>query len=67
MLEHLNIKSFRGQLGASYVNQQNVYLGRFFIPNYINNTFGVFAIERFVRQHIELEAGLRYDYKNLKS
>lgn len=67
ILEHLNIKSFRGQFGGSYMNQKNVYLGRFFIPNFLNNTFGLFATERYVRQHIELEAGLRYDQKNLKS
>lgn len=67
VLEHLNIKSFRGQFGGSYLNQKNVYLGRFFIPNYINNTWGVFATERYVKEHIEFEAGLRYDQKNLKS
>jgi iron complex outermembrane receptor protein len=67
VLEHLNIKSFRGQFGGSYMNQKNVYLGRFFIPNFLNNTFGAFATERYVRQHIELEAGIRYDQKNLRS
>lgn len=67
VLEHLNIKSFRGQFGGSYMNQKNVYLGRFFIPNFLNNTFGIFATERYVRQHIELEAGVRYDQKHLKS
>ncbi len=67
VLEHLNIKSFRGQFGASYMNQKNVYLGRFFIPNFKNNTFGVFATERYVRQHLELEAGLRFDQKHLQS
>lgn len=67
VVEHLNIKSFRGQFGGSYMNQKNVYLGRFFIPNFINNTWGIFASERYVKQHIEFEAGLRYDQKNLKS
>lgn len=67
VVEHLNIKSFRGLFGGSYMNQKNVYLGRFFIPNFKNNTWGVFATERYVKQHIELEAGLRYDQKNLQS
>lgn len=67
VLEHLNIKSFRGQFGASYMNQKNVYLGRFFIPNYINNTWGIFAIERYVKEHVEFEIGLRYDEKYLQS
>lgn len=67
ILEHLNIRSFRGQFGGSYMNQKNVYLGRFFIPNFKNNTFGAFATERYVKQHFELEAGLRYDQKHLQS
>jgi iron complex outermembrane receptor protein len=67
VIEHLNIKSFRGQFGGSYMNQKNVYLGRFFVPNFINNTWGVFASERYVKQHLELEAGIRYDQKNLRS
>ena len=67
LIEHLNIKLFRGQFGGSYMNQKNVYLGRFFIPNYINHTWGVFATERYVKQHVELEAGIRYDQKSLSS
>ncbi|HRD39670.1 MAG TPA: TonB-dependent receptor, partial [Bacteroidia bacterium] len=67
VLEHDNIKRFRGQFGGSYMNQKNVYLGRFFIPNFINNTWGAFATERFVTEHWELEAGLRYDEKQLQS
>lgn len=67
VLEHDNIKSFRGQFGASYMHQFNNYWGRFFIPNYISQTWGVFAVERYVRQHVELEAGLRYDEKYLQS
>jgi iron complex outermembrane receptor protein len=67
VVEHLNIRSFRGQFGASYMNQTNVYLGRFFVPNFINNTWGIFVNERYVKQHVEFEAGLRFDQKNLKS
>lgn len=67
ILEHDNIKRFRGQFGGSYMHQENVYLGRFFIPNFINNTWGVFGTERFVSQHLELEAGVRYDEKTLQS
>lgn len=65
--EHDNINSFRGTFGASYMGQTNVYLGRFLIPNYLNNTWGAFAIERFVKHKHELELGLRYDEKYLHS
>jgi iron complex outermembrane recepter protein len=67
ILEHDNIKAFRGMFGLSYMNQKNVYSGRFFIPNYIANSYGVFATERYVRRFIEIEVGVRYDEKHLQS
>jgi iron complex outermembrane recepter protein len=67
LIEHDNIQSFRGMYGASYMHQVNVYEGRFFIPNFINNTWGAFITERYVRPHLEVEAGLRYDEKYLQS
>lgn len=35
------------------------------IPNYDSYGIGAFVIERLVKQHYELEAGIRYDYKTL--
>lgn len=67
VVEHDNIRSFRGMFGANYMNQKNVYIGRFFIPYYINNMWGLFATERFVKQHFEVEMGVRYDQKHLQS
>lgn len=67
IVEHDNINSLRGQFGVSGMYQENVYQGRYFVPNFINKTLGVFAIERIVKPHHELEAGIRYDYKNLQS
>ena len=67
ILEHDNIRSFRGMFGASYMNQVNVYTGRFFIPNYKSTSWGVFATERYVWRHAEWEAGVRYDAKDLHS
>lgn len=67
VLEHDNIKRFRGQFGGSYMHQKNIYTGRFFIPNFLNTTWGAFATERYVSQHLELEAGIRYDEKQLQS
>lgn len=65
--EHNYIRSFRGKFGSQLMYQENVYLGKYFIPNYYNKTAGVFAIERFVRPRYELEAGLRYDLKAMQS
>lgn len=67
LLEHDNIKSLRGAFGASMMQQKNVYTGRFFIPNYLNQTWGVFVSERYVKHLFELEAGIRYDEKYLES
>jgi iron complex outermembrane receptor protein len=65
--EHDNINAFRGTYGVSFINQENVYLGRFLIPNFINNSWGAFAIERYVQHHHEFEFGIRYDEKHLQS
>jgi len=67
ILEHDNIKSFRGMYGASYMHQSNVYTGRFFIPNYLNKSWGVFATERYTLHNFEFELGARYDEKKLQS
>ena len=45
----------------------NVWTGHFLIPNYLSYSGGVFAIERYVRLRWELEAGVRYDYKWLRT
>jgi iron complex outermembrane receptor protein len=67
IIEHDNIRSFRGMFGASYMHQGNVYAGRFFIPNYVSNSFGMFVTERFVKRYFEAELGFRYDEKHLQS
>ena len=67
VLEHLNIRSFRGMVGASYMRQENVYLGRYFVPNFVNQTWGMFLTERFTSRLIDVEAGARYDEKGLSS
>lgn len=67
ILEHDNINNFRGEFGTSYMYQENVYQGRFFIPNYIANSYGIYATERYVKSHFEAELGVRYDVKDLQS
>ncbi len=64
--DHDNIRSFRGLAGVSFMHQENVYRGRFFIPNFINNTWGVFGIERYIKPKYEIEFGARYDEKYLQ-
>ncbi len=65
--EHDNIRSFRGKAGVQGLYQENIYEGRFFIPAFVNKTFGAFAMERFIQAHYEIEAGVRYDVRDLTS
>jgi iron complex outermembrane receptor protein len=65
--EHNYIRSFRGKYGVQGMYQEHRYANRFFIPNYLQRTAGVFAIERFIRNTYELEAGMRYDVRDLEA
>ena len=56
-----------GQIGVSTLYQYNLMEGRPLIPNFNQFNVGVFWIERYVKNDWELEAGLRYDYRTLKS
>lgn len=58
-------KKFTGQIGLSTLYQYNVMNGRPLIPNFDQWNVGVFAIERLMYHDWELEAGVRYDYRQL--
>jgi iron complex outermembrane receptor protein len=50
--------------GVMVQRQQNVWSGsRFFIPNFNAWMMGAYAIDRWQWNKIQLEAGLRYDYR----
>lgn len=65
--KHGKWNSFKGEFGVTGQLQKNTYEGYFLIPNYRAMNAGAFAIERFVRLRWELEAGIRYDVKNLQA
>ncbi len=59
--------SAQSLVGFSVQQQANVWNGsRFFIPNYTNLLLGVYAIEKWAKNDLQLEAGLRYDYRSLE-
>jgi iron complex outermembrane receptor protein len=60
-------KSLTGSIGISGIRQANVYQGRPLIPNFRSYSAGIFWIERLTKPNYELEIGLRYDYKWLKT
>ncbi len=61
--EHKQIKRLTGSIGLSGIIQGNTYEGRALIPNFRNYSGGMFWIERWKKNKIELEGGIRYDYK----
>mgnify|MGYP002145760704 CR=1 FL=1 len=63
--EHEQWAGIKGQIGISGMHQGNTFEGRMFIPNYVNNTAGIFVIERWKQNKLELEAGARFDTKAL--
>ncbi|NEM96540.1 TonB-dependent receptor [Pontibacter burrus] len=64
--EHELPSAVSGSLGVSTIWQNNTYEGRQFIPFYKNFTAGVFAEEKWRSGNLQLEAGARYDFKDLR-
>jgi iron complex outermembrane recepter protein len=65
--EHPAWKNWQGTVGIAAMQQDNAYAGRYFIPNYRSNTLGAYALEKWSRHKWELQAGLRYDNKNIST
>ena len=65
--ETRHIGRFSGSVGFNGITQGNVRRFLFLIPNYRNYGAGLFAIERYVRNHWTVEAGIRYDYRWLRA
>lgn len=61
--EHPSVKSIRGTVGVTLMQQQNRYSGRYFIPNYQSNTVGGYIIEKWSAHNWDLQAGIRFDHK----
>ncbi len=55
----------KGTLGAAFMQQDNSFSGRYFIPNYKSFTYGAYWIEKLNLQKWEFHAGIRADYKNV--
>lgn len=63
--EHNQIMGLNGLIGLSGMYQGNTFDGRMFIPNYINQTTGIFLIESWKKNKLQIEGGIRYDFRNL--
>lgn len=64
VLDHYQSNGFSGQFGLVGQSQIHIQNGtRTLIPNFISNSVGVFAIEKWKKNRLELETGIRYDLK----
>ena len=61
--EHRVTKGFSGSAGFSNLIQSNAYQGRNLIPNFNTFSSGLFFIEHYKKKQIEIEFGMRYDYR----
>jgi iron complex outermembrane receptor protein len=57
----------KGDVGFDGLYQENTVAGRIFIPNFINNTVGLYWLEKLTLHRWSWEAGVRYDVRNLKA
>lgn len=65
--EHPRKNNFSGVVGLASMQQDNTYSGRYFIPNYRSYTIGGYAIEKWSHKKWDLQAGIRYDDKNIQT
>ncbi|WP_161889395.1 TonB-dependent receptor [Pontibacter russatus] len=64
--EHNPLGNFSGSVGVSTTYQQNTYKYSAFLPYFTAITAGAFVIEKWRKDRLQLEAGLRYDYRQLR-
>ncbi len=63
--EHPETGNLKGTAGVSFMQQQNSYEGRYIIPYYNAATYGGYWIEKWKKNRLSLQAGLRFDYKTI--
>ena len=63
--EHPKTSNLQGSIGIVASQQNNSYSGRYLIPNYRSYTYGGYAIEKWAKGKWDIQAGLRYDDKNI--
>lgn len=56
-----------GKIGINTIVQQNFYDGRYLVPFFNSVAPGIYAIQKYSNNKLQVEAGLRYDYKYMKA
>ncbi len=65
--EHKDGGGFSGSVGATGMNQGNIRLYGYLIPNFVDYDGGAYAIEKYKHKKWLFEAGGRYDYRWLRA
>ncbi len=65
VLDHFGGQRLKGSVGFSGMYQLNQYGFRYFIPNYRSLNLGFFVAEKYTIGSWVMEAGLRFDHRNL--
>jgi iron complex outermembrane receptor protein len=68
--EHKPVSGFSGSVGISNIFQNNIFSSRSgspLVPDYKNYTGGIFALEKWTSGDWEIEGGIRYDYRWMRS
>ncbi|MFM8916860.1 MAG: TonB-dependent receptor, partial [Bacteroidota bacterium] len=63
--DHNTTSKVSGLIGLNFMHQANTFEGRMFIPNYESLNTGFFITEKFTSGDFAIEAGARYDFRNL--
>ncbi|TAF45664.1 MAG: TonB-dependent receptor [Sphingobacteriales bacterium] len=67
ILDHTIYKNLQGKVGLQGMFQQNYYDGRYLIPFFTSYNGGIFLIEKYTKNKLSLEGGLRYDNKYMQA
>ncbi|WP_242922020.1 TonB-dependent receptor [Pontibacter liquoris] len=64
--EHKPIANLTGSVGVNTIYQDNTWKYSDFIPFFTSFNPGVFVLEKWRKDRLQLEGGLRYDYKHVQ-
>jgi len=65
--EHPKKNNFSGIGGIAFQQQNNSYSGRYFIPNYLAVSQGMYYIEKWRKHQWEIQGGIRFDNKIIQT
>lgn len=63
--EHPKVSNLNGVVGVVAMQQDNSYSGRYLIPNYRSYSYGGYAIEKWAKDKWDMQAGIRFDSKDI--